>query len=340
MSALIEVIDGGIANSIQDEGRTGFRHMGITVSGYIDAYLARSANALVGNSPLDNCAAIEIRAAGPTLCVRDGITRVALTGEISALIKRKQGSTETLPAWQSVSLFVGDTLEIDYLPGGAAYLAVSGGINSPRQLGSRSTYQRAMIGGIDGRPIMTGNLLHCIKPKRLDYRQYRAARWAYGDEPIRVILGPQETHFQSAALETFLSTEYLVTPQIDRMGVRLEGEAVQHISPAAADIVSDGVTPGTIQVPGNGQPIILLADCQTIGGYPKIATVISADVPRIGQWQAGKKIRFCRINGQEAQQALRERQTQWQNWHKTITFELPGNNDFCNDSDSVWDAKQ
>ena len=321
MNGLIEVIDGGIGNSIQDSGRFGFRHMGITVSGCLDSYLARCANALVGNSP--DCACIEIRAVGPTLEIKRGRIRVALVGELTATLNRVDGTSQPVPAWTSISLDPFDVLETGFLPSGTAYLAVSGGIDSPLQLGSRSTYQRAMIGGIEGKPIVTGNLLPCTGQERRGYCEYKADTWSYTDEPIRVMLGPQEGHFKPESVTQFLNSEYEVTTQIDRMGVRLEGSALAHVTPAAADIVSDGVTPGTIQVPGNGQPIILLADCQTVGGYPKIATVISADLPRLAQVKPGQTVRFSAVNAAQAKQALVDRETQWKWWAYGISFGLP-----------------
>lgn len=145
MRALIEVIDGGIGNSIQDRGRLGFRHMGITVSGWIDPMLARCANALVGNEA--DCACVEIRGAGPTLVAREGRFRVVLTGDVSALLTKENGATREVPAWTSFTLEANDTLEVGYIAGGTAYLAVGGGIDTPLQLGSRSTYQRALTDG-------------------------------------------------------------------------------------------------------------------------------------------------------------------------------------------------
>lgn len=321
MRGLIEVIDGGLGNSIQDRGRFGFRHMGITVSGCLDAMLAHCANALVGNAP--DCAGIEIRGAGPTLEVREGRVRLALVGEIGATLRRRSGEVCAVPAWTSVSLDPHDVLEIGYLPGGTAFLAVAGGVDSPPLLGSRSTYRRAMIGGIDGAPIVTGNLLPCFAQGRREQREYRSKPWRYGDGPIRVMLGPQEGHFKAESVAQLLASDYQVTTQIDRMGVRLDGEALRHVSPEAADIVSDGVTPGVIQVPGNGQPIILLADCQTVGGYPKIATVISADLPRLAQLRPGQSVRFAAVTAAQARQALREQEIAWNWWAYGVAFELP-----------------
>ena len=321
MQGVIEVVDGGLGNSIQDAGRLGYRHMGITVSGCLDSLLARCANALVGNAP--HCAGIEIRAAGPTLEVRAGRVRMALAGDIGATLRRSTGESEDVGAWTSFTLDAGDVLEVGYLAGGTAFLAIAGGIDTPSQLGSRSTYQRALIGGIDGKPIVTGNLLPCASQPRREAREFRAAPWRHREGPLRVMLGPQQDHFKPQSVEQFLGADYQVSPQIDRMGVRLEGTALEHLTPQAADIVSDGVTPGVIQVPGNGQPIILLADCQTVGGYPKIATVISADLPRLAQLRPGQTLRFCAVDAEQARAALRERETAWNWWAYAIAFELP-----------------
>ena len=332
MHAHLEVIDGGIGNSIQDRGRVGFRHMGITVSGWIDPLLARCANALVGNDADCDCACIEIRGAGPTLAAREGRFRLVLTGEISATLTRENGVAREVPAWTSFTLEANDTLEVGYIAGGTAYLGIAGGIDTPPQLGSRSTYQRALIGGVDGRPLATGNLLAGKAIRDPKFQAYSAEPWPHGDGPIRVVLGPQADHFTPAAIAQFLDGEYQVTTQLDRMGVRLEGPALAHVSKAAADIVSDGVTPGSIQVPGNGQPIILLADAQTVGGYPKMATVISADLPRLGQAKPGDAIRFAAVSVSEAGAALVAREKRWSEWAADVKFGLPAP---CSMSDDI-----
>jgi len=322
MAGMIEVLAAGIGNSIQDRGRFGFRHMGITVSGCLDPLLARCANVLAGNAPEPDCACIEIRAVGPKLQVTSGPVRVALAGEISATLHAAGGDTLAVAPWKSITLTTGDVLAVATLPGGVAYLALAGGVDSPLQLGSRSTYERALIGGIGGRGIVVGNRLACrIVAGAQDERQ--APRWRLDDDPIRVVLGPQRNHFKHQALAVFLGSDYVVTNQRDRMGMRLEGQPLAHISAAAADIVSDGVTPGAIQVPGNGQPIILLADCQTVGGYPKIATVIRADLPRLAQLHSGQSLRFAAVSGDQARQALLEREAQWQAWARRIVAVAP-----------------
>ncbi len=334
MPGLIEVIDGRFGNSIQDLGRFGLRHMGVAVSGCLDTTLARCANALVGNDA--DCACIEIRALGPKLKVKSGRVRVALAGEVSATLMRVDGRTQTFPAWTSVTLDAQDRLSIGSLKGGCAYLAVSGGIESPVQLGSRSTYQRAKIGGIDGQPLVTGNLLPCKALAHRDDHQNKAQPWVHGETPIRVMLGPQEGHFKLGSVADLLNSDYAVTAQMDRMGMRLEGVPLAHLTPESADIVSDGVTPGAIQVPGNGQPIILLADCQTVGGYPKIATVISADMPRLGQLKPGQILHFVAVSAEQAKQALLEKEARITAWVAAIAPYRPDAVTACDDDAIIW----
>lgn len=326
MAGLIEVIDGGLGNAIQDAGRLGHRHQGLAVSGYLDRPLADCANALVGNPP--DAACLELRGLGPRLAVRRGPLRVALAGNVAATILRANGSSQPLPAWQSATLDEQDSLKIGAVAGGTAYLALTGGCAVPSQLGSRSTYQRAGIGGIDGHALQAGDRIPCTQLGQRDYRETRGEPFVHADGPIRVVLGPQARHFTDDAIATFLATSYTATAEQDRMGLRLAGPALEHSSPAAANIVSDGVTPGAIQVPANGQPIILLADCQTVGGYPKIATVISADLPRLAHCPPGSKITFQAVDLTTARQALADLRQRWSDWARSLqTFLPPGSLD-------------
>ena len=335
MSGLIEVIDGGIGNSIQDVGRFGYRHMGITVSGCLDPLLARCANALVGNAP--DCATIELRAVGPTLQIVHGRVRVALAGDLSATITRADGKSRPMAPWVSVTLLPRDRIEVGFLAGGTAYLAMTGGVRSPLQLSSRSTYQRAGIGGIDGRVLTSGQSLPCASQDHRLYHEYHAEPWSCADAPVRVMLGPQHEYFKPEALATLLNSDYQVSAQQDRMGMRLDGPPLAHLTPQCADIVSDGVTPGVIQVPGNGQPIILLADCQTVGGYPKIATVISADLPRLAQLHPGQTLRFAAVDAAQARAALLEREAQWELWVGEMACGVHNVAALYNDPSAAWD---
>jgi biotin-dependent carboxylase-like uncharacterized protein len=292
--------------------------MGIAVSGGLDPLLARCANALVGNPA--ECACIEVRAAGPALAVREGRVRVALTGELTATLVRAEDSEQEVPSWQSVSLEPGDELRVGFAAGGAAYVAISGGFETPLQLGSRSTYRRAEI----GEPIALGLRIPCAALPYKGAYEYFADPWRHDEGPIRIILGPQDDHFAPEALAFLLDSDYKATAQSDRMGMRLEGPALAHRAPALADIVSDGTTPGAIQAPGNGQPIILLADCQTAGGYPKIATVISTDLPRLAQVRPGQPIRFQAVDAAQARQALQAQETRWKWWAYSIVYGVSG----------------
>lgn len=321
MSGWLDVIDGGIGNSIQDAGRFGYRHMGIATSGFLDPIFAACANALAGSG--DGAACIEIRVIGPMLKVRQGPVRIALTGNISATLQRHGGSNQTLEAWHSATLETGDILKCSAVSSGTAYLAVSGGIDLVPQLGSRSTYLRAGIGGLDGRLLVSGDALPCQKLARNEYREYRAEPWQHSDGPLRVIAGPQSGHFTVDAQRAFETQPWTVTTELDRMGMRLAGTSLTHSSPAHADIVSDAVTPGTLQVPGNGQPIILLADCQTVGGYPKIATIISADLPRLGQTKPGDQLRFTAVDLAQACQIRATEDARRAQWKRGITTYLP-----------------
>ena len=319
MNGRLEVVDAGIGNSIQDLGRMGYRHMGIAVSGSLDGILARSANALVGNSPERAC--IEVRGAGPALLVKRGRVRVALSGELTAVVVRADGSEHEFQPWRSLSLDEGEELRVGYLAGGTGYVAVSGGFSTPVQLGSRSTYLRAEI----GTPLVFGLEIDCAAIESRGAEEYAAkAPWRHESGPIRVRLGPQEDHFTAEAIAAFLSGEYRAAAESDRMGMRREGESLNHAAKSLADIVSDGVTPGAVQVPGNGQPIILLSDCQTVGGYPKIATVITADLPRLAQVKPGEGIRFAAVDAAQARQALLSLETRWKWWAHGIGFGLPG----------------
>lgn len=321
MNGCLDVIDGGLGNAIQDAGRYGYRHMGVAVSGFLDPLFAACANALVGNA--DDAAAIEIRGLGPSLKVRQGPIRVALTGALSASILRHGGSRQELDAWHSATLETGDIIKCGAASGGTAYLAISGGIDVPLQLGSRATYQRAGIGGIDGRLLTDGDALPCHRLARNEYREYRGEPWVHAAGPIRLIPGPQTDHFADGELERLLAAPYRVTRDSDRMGMRLDGPALAHRSPAHADIVSDAVTPGTLQVPGNGQPILLLADCQTVGGYPKIATVIRADLPRLAQSRTGDELRFATVDLPGALAIQRGESERLARWKSTIGTYLP-----------------
>jgi biotin-dependent carboxylase-like uncharacterized protein len=212
-----------------------------------------------------------------------------------------------VPRWATIALKAGDVVKLGPARAGVrSYLAFSGGLDVPLVLGSRSTYVRGRLGGLDGRALRKGDTLHvlpfgAVRPRRVE----RRALPEYGSESaIRVVLGPQADRFTDAGIRTLLGSAYEVLPQSDRMGARLAGPRIEHAR--GHDIISDGIALGSIQVPGDGQPIILLVDRQSTGGYTKVATVCSCDVGRIGQARPGQSLRFQAVAVAEAHRLLRE----------------------------------
>lgn len=322
MNGMIEVVQPGFGVTLQDRGRRGQRHNGIPTSGWLDGALAEAANALVGNSGGE--AVLELRGMGTELRVAVGPVRVALAGAISAKCLHADGQCTAVLAWHSATLLAGDRLQLGAAESGCAYLAVAAGYLVPPELGSRSSYWRAGLQGVLGRALRPGDQLPCGTWTSSDPRQWRTpAPWSLPAGPIRVLLGPQQDHFSTDAVAAFLAQEWEATREQDRMGLRLQGAPLAHIDAAAADIVSDGVTPGAIQVPANGQPIVLLADSQTVGGYPKIATVISADLPRMAHLKAGTRLRFQAVTGAQARQALQNQRADWLRWLATRESFVP-----------------
>ena len=319
---LIEILQPGIGTTIQDQGRAGHRHEGIPLSGWLDALLAEAANALVGNAGGE--AVLELRGMGTELRIKSGPVRIALAGTVNAKWLTQEGTVTALPAWQSATLQTGDRLTLGMAETGCAYLAVAGGLRLPTQLGSQSSYWRAGLEGLQGRAFRPGDLLPCSTWTTSDVREWRSpVPWTHQAGPIRVMLGPQQDHFKPESMASFENEEWEATVEQDRMGLRLRGTALAHINAAATDIVSDAVTPGAIQVPANGQPIVLLADSQTVGGYPKIATVISADLPKLAHLKPGSRLRFQSVTGAQARQALQEQREAWMQWLATRESFLP-----------------
>jgi 5-oxoprolinase (ATP-hydrolysing) subunit C len=322
MNGVLEVVQPGIGTTVQDGGRPGHRHQGVPIAGWLDGPLASAANALLGNTP--DAAVLELRGIGTMLRVKVGPVRVALAGRISALVLRSDGERRPLPAWTSTSLQAGDTLQPGMAESGCAYLAVAGGLQVEPELGSRSSDWRSGLGGVLGRAFRPGDELPCGAVPATDVLEWRSRTpWVQAEGPLRVITGPQQDHFTPDAMAHFFAEEWTATTTQDRMGLRLSGTSLAHAHAAAADIVSDGVTPGAIQVPANGQPIVLLADGQTVGGYPKIATVISADLPRLAHLGPGTRVQFEAVDNEQARQALRAERERWKVWLATRETYMP-----------------
>jgi biotin-dependent carboxylase-like uncharacterized protein len=258
------------------------------------------ANALVGNAR--DTAALEFAYAGGEWEVAATSCRVAVSGGRFPIFV----DDEPAPAFTTITLTRGQALRIGGAPDAVwGYLAVSGGFDLPRQLGSLSTHCRSGVGGLGGRTIHAGDILPLVSEwvRAEPERGLREPPLPH-EAPLRVTLGPQDDYFAPAAIETFLSVEYKVTHQMDRLGYRLEGPALSHAK--GYNIISDGYVPGAIQVPGGGEPIVLLQDAQPPGGYPKIATIISADLARLAQCRPGRGVRFEPIGIETAQRLRRE----------------------------------
>ena len=318
----LEIVQPGIGTTIQDRGRAGYRHEGIPLSGWLDPPLAEAANALVGNAGGE--AVFELRGMGTQWLIKSGPIRIALTGNISAKWLTQDGIVKLLPAWQSATLQTGDRLTTGTAETGCAYLAVANGLQVAPQLGSRSSYWRAGLEGLLGRAFKPGDKFSCRASSASDISEWRTdVPWTYESGPIRVILGPQQDHFLPESIKIFLNEKWEATAEQDRMGMRLRGTVLRHLNTLSTDIISDAVTPGSIQVPANGQPIVLLADSQTVGGYPKIATVIQADLPKLAHMRTGSRLRFESVTGAQARQALTEQREAWMKWLTTRKSFLP-----------------
>ena len=302
MNPGFKVLSPGLHTTVQDRGRFGYQAQGVPVSGALDAVALRLANALVGNPP--GAAALEILLSGPAIEVMAESVRVALAGA-GALLRIGDGA-RTLPAWRSVRLARDDVFQVVLGRDAAcAVLAVEGGIAVPPVLGSASTYVRAALGGFEGRPLRAGDVLPLAIEHASERPELRLPNppAAAADQPIRIVLGPQQEYFRDDAVPALLDTEFHISQNADRMGMRLEGPRLGHRR--GWDIVSDAIATGAIQVPGSGQPILLLADHQTTGGYPKIATVISADLPIVGRRRPGDGVRFAAVRVEEAEALAR-----------------------------------
>ena len=291
----------GPFTTVQDKGRIGYQHMGIPLSGALDTYAYRAANLLVGNS--GDCAVLEITILGPQMAVMKE-AYVALTGAELKL------NFKPVDSWKSIRVEPGDLLSIQAVKSGCrGYLAVTGGIAVPKVMNSRSTYVGGKVGGYNGRPIKKGDIIESGEGSLLDSpRQMPESSIPKysGEVLLRAIPGPQEDYFDEG-LTTLFGYEYMVTAKADRMGYRLQGPAVVHKPNVQKSIISEPTVPGGIQIPADGQPIILLAE-QTVGGYTKIATVISVDLSRLAQATPGDTIRFEEVDLETAHILFRKRE--------------------------------
>jgi KipI family sensor histidine kinase inhibitor len=289
----VEVVEGGLLTTVQDGGRVGYRRLGVSSAGPADAPSHRAANELVGNEAND--AALECTLAGPTLRFRSAATFAITGADLGAVLERADLGTWEVPLGVRVLARPGNVLSFHGRRWGCrAYVALAGGIEVETVLGSRATDRTGGFGGVAGRALRSGDRLVLGKRVGRPTREHWRAPAPTTTATVRVILGPQAESFTPEALRLFGSESFAVTASSDRVGCRLAGPILGHRGPA--EIVTDGMVPGSVQVPPDGQPIVMLADAPTTGGYPKVATVVSADLPLLAQLAPGEgAIRFAAV---------------------------------------------
>ena len=297
---MIEILRPGLLTTVQDGGRRGYQAFGVPVCGAMDWHALALANILAGN-PWDE-AALEVTALGPMIRFSSDAVFALAGADFTA-----QLNGVPIPANGAFFAHEGDILEMNVAKDGfRSYLAVAGGFDIPIFLSSRSTCLSAHFGGFQGRTLQIGDQLPLRAPqlwlKGLPKRSLTVT--PYEPQPIRVVLGPQHEAFSKAGLDTFFSSEYKLGKDCDRMGCRTEGPTINLRDGVTPNILSDGVVMGSIQVP-NGQPIIMMADRQTTGGYVKLGAVITADLPLLAQKRPGDTVHFACVTTQEAHTALR-----------------------------------
>jgi len=316
----IRVLRPGLLTTVQDLGRWGKQRYGVVVGGAMDTFALRMANLLVGNE--EGAAALEVTLLGPALRFEQEAIVALCGGEF-----RATAGDVALPTWRPVFIERGSVLTCGSATCGCrGYLAIAGGIDVPIVLGSRSTYLHGKFGGHEGRALREGDLLNIAHSTLAGSRTPCAWRVgsvapAYDDHPtIRVILGSEFDWLSSQCQEQLFHAEFVVTTQSDRMGYRLSGPKLQLQSPR--ELISEAVCPGVIQVPADGQPILLMADCATTGGYPKAACVASVDLPLAAQLRPGDRLRFAAISLAEAQSLIRDREADVERLKIGLSFKL------------------
>ena len=294
---MIRVLKPGMLTTVQDLGRRCFAHLGVSPAGAADSVALRIANLLVGNS--ENTAALECTLLGPILQFETKAT-VAITGS---------ATSTGLPLYQTLEVPSGYRLEVgNLLTGARTYIAVRGGIAVPEVMNSASTLLPAAIGGYLGRNLRAADILQ-IDERATDSTRTLKNRASYQkrvESSIRVTETTQTDWFSAATIKQFQGSTFALSEQADRAGIRLQGDAVR--ADRSSELITEGISLGAIQVPSDGQPIILFVDQQTTGGYPKIANVIAADLPRVGQLRPRDEIKFQFVSFAEAIDVLRHQE--------------------------------
>lgn len=312
----LRIRSSGFLTSVQDLGRVGYRRSGISTGGALDSHAMRVANALVGND--DSAAGLEVTLGNLRISFEDKRLVAWCGGAFSVHV-----AGEDLPAGRAAGVNEGDELVVTAPKTGArAWLAISGGVTVPEVLGSRSTDLRGNFGGYQGRVLRDGDVLPLGKSVRLRqaanlFDKSRISKWGAPStwttpsrhRVLRVIRGPDWNRFTTDGQSSLVSEPFNVSLESDRMAIRLDGPILSRNDPS--ELLSEAVTPGTLQLPSDGKPILLLGDCQTIGGYPKVAHVITVDLPIAAQLWPGDVIRFNEISLTNAHSLLREREEEF-----------------------------
>lgn len=323
----LRIIKPGLLTSIQDLGRKGFQQHGVIVSGAMDGHSLRIANMLVGNE--EGEAALEITLMGPTIKIGKNCLISITGGNLSPTI-----DNQSVPMWKPILVKKGSILRFEGCKSGCrAHLSVSGGFAIPEVMESKSTYLRAGIGGYMGRALKADDVLEFNEPSKIIGNRTFKGSFSFpmwfvnekefmpGGKPlIRFIDGSQYESFTDSSKDSFVAEAFKVSNQSDRMGYRLSGPTLELKD--NGELLSEAVTNGSVQVPPDGNPIILLADSQTTGGYPKIAQVITADLPIIAQVKPGETIQFSRVNLKEAEKLLLQKERQLKELQASISLAL------------------
>ena len=319
--ATFEVLEPGILTTIQDLGRHGFSQFGVPPSGALDAFSFRVGNLLVGNRGEE--ASLETTLMGLKVRALREVVIAITGGNLSPAL-----SEESLEMWRTHLLVEDDIIAFKKVQTGCrAYLAVSGGFVVPKIMGSRSTYLSGNFGGLEGRNLRRGDILYApdTSASFIQLGLRFPSEWIpflEKETSLRVIPGPQNHHFTEKGFQAFYSSPYQVTPQCDRMGIRLEGSKIERRPDVEESIISEGLISGAIQVPGDGKPIIILSELVT-GGYTKIATIISTDLPMVAQLKPGDRVRFRPILIEESQLLLREQEERLEEFWKAVRTSVP-----------------
>ena len=298
----IYIMNGGILTTVQDLGRFSYQQQGVSPGGAMDSRSFRIANYLVGN--WENEAGLEVTLLGPQIRFTTAAIFAVTGADLTPCL-----NGQAVERYRAIRANSGDILSFSGLKSGCrSYVAFAGGLDVEPVMGSRATLLRGAIGGYHGRKLKAGDAIEFRYPVSylldLEERHIPPEDFSADTVTLRILLGPQDDRFTEYAIQTLLRETYTVTPQSDRMGYRLEGPKLQHTTDA--NIITDGIALGSIQVPGSGQPIIMMAERQSTGGYTKIANVISVDIPKLSQCKAGSKLAFQLVSIAEAHRLYRQ----------------------------------